>query len=150
MYTEEGSLCAEVVDNVQLHQNSTAPLQNGSLQLCLGETTAKRELSSLGNPENWRGPKGLATFPQLVKVLLKRGLDYLAINGKVWAWMKFSTHIYLYGLVKDSWKSDAQKCQNQVTPFYDYPQKCLPQNCLPVGKSEVGIIIITHHQKCLP
>ena len=32
----------------------------------------------------------------------------------------------------------------------DYPQKCLPQNCLPVGKSEVGIIIITHHQKCLP
>ena len=29
-------------------------------------------------------------------------------------------------------------------------QKCLPQNCLPVGKSEIGIIIITHHQKCLP
>ena len=29
MYTEEGSLCAEVVDNVQLRQNSTAPLHNG-------------------------------------------------------------------------------------------------------------------------
>ena len=29
MYTEEGSLCAEVVDNMQLRQNSTAPLLNG-------------------------------------------------------------------------------------------------------------------------
>ena len=29
MFTEEGSLCAEVVDNMQLRQNSTAPLHNG-------------------------------------------------------------------------------------------------------------------------
>ena len=91
MFTEEGSLCAEVVDNVQLHQNSTAPLQNGSSQLCLGEITAK--LSSLGNPENGRGPKGMATFNELVKVLLKRGLDYLAMNGKLWVRNKFSNHI---------------------------------------------------------
>ena len=46
---------------------------------------------------------------------------------------------------------------HQVPPLYellgnakDYPRKCLPQNCLPVGKSEVGIIITTYHQKCLP
>ena len=38
----------------------------------------------------------------------------------------------------------------QGTHIEDCTQKCLPQSCLPVGKSEVGIIIITHHQKCLP
>ena len=38
----------------------------------------------------------------------------------------------------------------KVWRLKDCTQKCLPQSCLPVGKSEVGIIIITHHQKCLP
>ena len=40
--------------------------------------------------------------------------------------------------------------QGRELSWEDYPQKCLPQNCLPVGKSEVGIIIITNYQKCLP
>ena len=30
------------------------------------------------------------------------------------------------------------------------PQKCLPQSCLLVGNSEVGMIKLNHHQKCLP
>ena len=64
-----------------------APLhcKMAALNFVLGKPLQKRELSSLGNPENGRGPKGMASFPQLVKVLLKRGLDYLAMNGKLWA-----------------------------------------------------------------
>ena len=63
MYTEEGSLFAEVVDNVQLHQNSTAPLQNGSSQLCLGETTAKTRIKFFRKSRKLTAPKGAGYFP---------------------------------------------------------------------------------------
>ena len=44
-----------------------APLhcKMAALNFVLGKSLQKRELSSLGNPENGRGPRGLATFPQL-------------------------------------------------------------------------------------
>ena len=47
------------------------------------------------------------------------------MNGKLWVQKKFSTHICARDdLVKVSRKSDARKCQNQVTsPYFDQPSE---------------------------
>ena len=56
-----------------------------------------------------------------------------------------------YLVMKFIFVKEVMSCDvSPVAMFYDYPQKCLPQNCLLVGKSEVGISKLTHHQKCLP
>ena len=64
--------------------------------------------------------------------------------------------LHTYSLVepffkaRNVWQSGMLLSDYKYLLKIDYPQKCLPQNCLPVGKSEVGIIITTYHQKCLP
>ena len=42
------------------------------------------------------------------------------------------------------------KKKSFLSYFVDYPQDCLPQNCLLEGNPEVGNFECINHQDCLP